>query len=166
VKLMTIHAAKGMEFPVVFLCGLSEGIFPGRRADTRERLEEERRLAYVAFTRAKDRLFLSDAAGNHYDGQARVPSRFLFNAERENLDYVVELDPSVIEEARNQIEKTETFARRVEKKPDCVGKRVRHSIFGKGTVIGVPRDREGYIIQFDTIPTPRTLAPNGKLEFI
>ena len=85
VKLMTIHAAKGMEFPVVFLCGLSEGIFPGKRADTREKLEEERRLAYVAFTRAKDRLFLSDAAGNNYDGSVRCPSRFLFNAEKENV---------------------------------------------------------------------------------
>ena len=82
VKLMTIHAAKGMEFPVVFLCGLSEGIFPGKRADTRERLEEERRLAYVAFTRAKDRLFLSDAAGSNYDSSSRCPSRFLHNAEK------------------------------------------------------------------------------------
>ena len=166
VKLMTIHAAKGMEFPVVFLCGLSEGIFPGRRADTREKLEEERRLAYVAFTRAKDRLFLSDAAGNNYDGTAKCPSRFLFNAERENLDYVVELDPAVIDEAKYQIEKTEKWEPRAEKKPDCVGKRVRHCIFGEGTVIGVPRDREGYFIQFDAIPTPRTLAMNGKLEFI
>ena len=166
VKLMTIHAAKGMEFPVVFICGLSEGIFPGRRADTREKLEEERRLAYVAFTRAKDRLFLSDAAGSNYDGTARCPSRFLFNAERENLDYVVELDPAVIDEARYQIEKTEQFESRTEKKPDCVGKRVKHTIFGEGTVIGVPREREGYIIQFDAIPTPRTLAPNGKLEFL
>ena len=166
VKLMTIHAAKGMEFPVVFLCGLSEGIFPGRRADTREKLEEERRLAYVAFTRAKDQLFLSDAAGNNYDGTSKCPSRFLFNAERENLDYVVELDPELLEEARYQIEKTENLTPRAEKKPDCVGKRVRHLIFGEGTVIGVPRDREGYIIQFDAIPTPRTLAPNGKLEFL
>ncbi|MBR2047817.1 MAG: UvrD-helicase domain-containing protein [Oscillospiraceae bacterium] len=166
VKLMTIHAAKGMEFPVVFLCGLSEGIFPGRRADTREKLEEERRLAYVAFTRAKDRLFLSDAAGRNYDGTSKCPSRFLFNAERENLDYVVELDPELVEEARYQIEKTEDFAPRQEKQPDCVGKRVRHMIFGEGTVIGLPRDREGYIIQFDAIPTPRTLADNGKWEFI
>lgn len=166
VKLMTIHAAKGMEFPVVFLCGLSEGIFPGRRADTREKLEEERRLAYVAFTRAKDRLFLSDAAGSNYDGTAKCPSRFLFNAERENLEYVVELDPALVDEARYQIEKTERWEPREEKKPDCVGKRVRHTIFGEGTVIGVPRDREGYIIQFDAIPTPRTLAPNGKLEFL
>lgn len=166
VKLMTIHAAKGMEFPVVFLCGLSEGIFPGRRADTREKLEEERRLAYVAFTRAKDRLFLSDAAGSNYDGTAKCPSRFLFNAERENLEYVVELDPALVDEAKYQIEKTERWEPREEKKPDCVGKRVRHTIFGEGTVIGVPRDREGYIIQFDAIPTPRTLAPNGKLEFL
>ena len=120
----------------------------------------------MAFTRAKDRLFLSDAAGRNYDGTSRCPSRFLFNAERENLDYVVELDPDLIDEARNQIEKTESFAPRAEKKPDCVGKRVHHLIFGEGTVIGVPRDREGYIIQFDAIPTPRTLAPNGKLTFI
>ena len=166
VKLMTIHAAKGMEFPVVFLCGLSEGIFPGRRADTREKLEEERRLAYVAFTRAKDRLFLSDAAGSNYDGTAKCPSRFLFNAERENLEYVVELDPEVIDEARYQIEKTEKWEEREPKKPEAVGKRVKHTIFGEGTVIGIPRDREGYIIQFDAIPTPRTLAASGKLEFL
>ena len=166
VKLMTIHAAKGMEFPVVFLCGLSEGIFPGKRADTREKLEEERRLAYVAFTRAKDRLFLSDAGGNNYDGSIRCPSRFLFNAEKENVEYVEELDPALVEEAFNQIEKTESLGKRAEKKPDCVGKRVRHSVFGSGTVIGVPKDREGYIVQFDTIPTPRTLGLGGKVEFI
>ena len=77
-----------------------------------------------------------------------------------------ELDPALVEEARNQIEKTESLGKRAEKKPDCVGKRVRHSVFGSGTVIGVPRDREGYIVQFDTIPTPRTLGINGKLEFI
>ena len=166
VKLITIHAAKGMEFPVVFLCGLSEGIFPGKRADTREKLEEERRLAYVAFTRAKDRLFLSDAAGTHYDGTSRCPSRFLFNAERENLDYVVELDPALVDEAISQISRTASMEKRPEKKPDCVGKRVRHPVFGSGTVIGVPRDREGYIIQFDTVPTPRTLGLGGKVEFI
>lgn len=166
VKLMTIHAAKGMEFPVVFLCGLSEGIFPGKRADTRERLEEERRLAYVAFTRAQDRLFLSDAAGNNYDGTARLPSRFLFNAERENLDYVVELDPEIVDAAQREISKTESFPERRPKMDEAVGKRVMHPIFGTGTVIGKPRDREGYIIQFDDVPTPRTLGNNGKLVFL
>lgn len=166
VKLMTIHGAKGMEFPVVFLCGLSEGIFPGRRADTRERLEEERRLAYVAFTRAEDRLFLSDAAGSGYDGSARLPSRFLFNAERENLDYVVELEPELLEAAQREIAKTEPVKRHPPKMDEAVGKRVTHPVFGPGTVIGTPRDREGYIIQFDDIPTPRTLGNNGKLVFM
>ena len=79
---------------------------------------------------------------------------------------MVELDPALIDEAINQISRTESLERRPEKKPDCVGKRVRHSVFGSGTVIGVPKDREGYIIQFDTVPTPRTLGISAKLDFI
>ena len=72
VKLMTVHAAKGLEFPAVFLCGLSEGIFPTKRANTREKMEEERRLCYVAFTRAEDRLYLSDSAGLAMTASAAV----------------------------------------------------------------------------------------------
>ena len=166
VKLMTIHSAKGLEFPVVFISGLSEGIFPGKRANTRERLEEERRLCYVAFTRAKDRLFLSDAAGTNYDGSFRYPSRFLFNAEKDNLEYVVPLDPSLEEDALAQIRLTEDFTPRPEQPSALVGKRVRHMVFGEGTVIGIPRDREGYIVQFDTIVTPRTFGASVKLEFL
>ena len=166
VKLMTIHAAKGLEFPVVFLCGLSEGIFPGKRANTRERLEEERRLAYVAFTRAKDRLFLSDAAGTNYDGGFRYPSRFIFNAEAENLDYVVPLDPDLVEQALEKISQTEELEPRKEKPNALVGKRVRHPVFGEGSVIGVPRGQEGYIIQFDNIVTPRTFGATAKIEFL
>ena len=165
VKLMTVHAAKGLEFPVVFLCGLSEGIFPGKRANTREKLEEERRLAYVAFTRAKDRLFLSDAAGTNYDGSFRYPSRFLFNAEEENLEYAVPLDPDLIEEALDRIRKTEDVDR-PEKPSDLTGKRVRHMVFGEGTVIGVPRGQEGVIVQFDAMVTPRTFGAAVKLEYL
>ncbi len=165
VKLMTIHAAKGLEFPVVFLCGLSEGIFPGKRANTREKLEEERRLAYVAFTRAKDRLFLSDAAGTNYDGSFRYPSRFVFNAEEKNLEYAVPLDPDLIEEAIDRIRKTEDIGQRPERPNESVGKRVRHPVFGEGTIIGIPRGQGGYIIQFDTIVTPRTFGAAVKLEF-
>ncbi|MBQ9148815.1 MAG: UvrD-helicase domain-containing protein [Oscillospiraceae bacterium] len=166
VKLMTVHAAKGLEFPVVFLCGLSEGIFPGKRANTREKLEEERRLAYVAFTRAKDRLFLSDAAGTNYDGSFRYPSRFLFNAEKENLEYAVELDPDLVEEAMAHIRKTENLETAPARKDEAVGKRVLHPIFGEGNVIGIPRGQEGYIIQFDSIVTPRTFGPAVKLTFL
>ena len=166
VKLMTIHAAKGLEFPVVFLCGLSDGIFPGKRANTREKLEEERRLAYVAFTRAQDRLYLSDAAGTNYDGSFRYPSRFLFNAGRENLDYAVPLDPDLIEDALEHIRKTENLEAPAVKKNEAVGKRVRHPVFGEGNVIGVPREQEGYIIQFDSMVTPRTFGITVKLEFL
>ena len=166
VKLMTIHAAKGLEFPVVFLCGLSEGIFPGKRADTREKLEEERRLAYVAFTRARDRLFLSDAAGNNYDGSFRYPSRFLFNAEEENLEYAVELDPSLKEDALHHIRLTEDTGPAPERPNESVGKRVLHPVFGEGTVIGIPRGQAGYIVQFDSMVTPRTFGPAVKLVFL
>ena len=166
VKLMTVHSAKGLEFPIVFLCGLSEGIFPGKRANTREKLEEERRLAYVAFTRAKDRLFLSDAAGTNYDGSFRYPSRFLFNAEQENLDYAVPLDPDLIEEAMNKIRETEDLEPRKEAPSELIGKRVKHPVFGEGSIIGTPRGQEGYIIQFDTMVTPRTFGATAKIEFL
>ena len=165
VKLMTIHSAKGLEFPVVFVCGLSEGIFPGKRANTREKLEEERRLCYVAFTRARDRLFLSDAAGQSYDGSFRYPSRFLFNAEKENVDYAVPLDPGLEEKTLEQVRQTEDLGAQKEVPSDLVGKRVSHPVFGPGSVIGVPRDGRGLIVQFDSMVTPRTFSDSTKVIF-
>lgn len=166
VKLMTVHAAKGLEFSMVFLCGLSEGIFPGKRANTREKLEEERRLCYVAFTRAKDRLFLSDAAGSNYDGSFRYPSRFLFNAEKENVEYVVPLDPELEEKARVEIQKTEDMDTRYAIQPDQTGKRILHPVFGEGIIIGIPRNQEGIIVQFDKIHTPRTFGPGARITYL
>ena len=166
VKLMTIHAAKGLEFPVVFLCGLSEGIFPGKRANTREKLEEERRLCYVAFTRARDRLFLSDAAGTNYDGSFRCPSRFLFNAEKENVEYAVPLDPELEERTLEQVRRTGDTDTRPEQPIELVGKRVLHPVFGEGSVIGIPRGQEGVIVQFDAMATPRTFGPGAKIAYL
>lgn len=166
VKLMTIHAAKGLEFPVVFLCGLSEGIFPGKRANTREKLEEERRLCYVAFTRARDRLFLSDAAGTNYDGSFRCPSRFLFNAEKENVEYAVPLDPELEERTMEQVRRTGDTDTRPEQPIELVGKRVLHPVFGEGSVIGIPRGQEGVIVQFDAMATPRTFGPGAKIAYL
>ena len=84
VHLTTVHAAKGLEYPVVFLCGLEDGLFPSLRereeqADQQEALEEERRLAYVAMTRARDRLYLTWARERRVWGDIRMqtPSRFL-----------------------------------------------------------------------------------------
>jgi DNA helicase-2/ATP-dependent DNA helicase PcrA len=80
VTLMTMHAAKGLEFPVVFVVGMEEGLFPGSRAyDNEADLEEERRLAYVAMTRAMRRLFLTYALSRFSFGSRNynMPSRFL-----------------------------------------------------------------------------------------
>ena len=80
VTLMTLHAAKGLEFPVVFMVGMEEGIFPGLRAfDDESELEEERRLAYVGMTRAKQKLFLTYAGSRYAYGSRsyNMPSRFL-----------------------------------------------------------------------------------------
>ena len=62
---MTVHAAKGLEFPHVFLCAMNEGIFPSKKTNTLERMEEERRLAFVAMTRAEKRLYLSEIGRAH-----------------------------------------------------------------------------------------------------
>ncbi|MBO5621579.1 MAG: UvrD-helicase domain-containing protein, partial [Butyrivibrio sp.] len=87
VRLMTVHAAKGLEFPYVFLCGMNEGIFPSRKIRTLEGMEEERRLAFVAMTRAQKRLFLSEAGGQTFEGIPRYPSRFIMDIDEKLLEY-------------------------------------------------------------------------------
>lgn len=79
ITLMTLHNAKGLEFPVVFITGMEEGLFPHSRSLDEQRLEEERRLCYVGMTRARDRLYLSHARSRslHGSGGYRLPSRFL-----------------------------------------------------------------------------------------
>ena len=89
VKLMTIHAAKGLEFPVVFVGGLEETLFPNAMAiNTREELEEERRLFYVAITRAKAKLYLSYSNARYRFGQLQQndPSRFIDEMPEDNID--------------------------------------------------------------------------------
>ncbi len=89
VAMMTVHSAKGLEFPVVFVTGMEEQLFPHSRSmDSEEGIEEERRLAYVGITRARERLFLTLARSRMIFGSTRVtlPSRFLSDIEPEHLD--------------------------------------------------------------------------------
>jgi len=155
VSMMTIHTAKGLEFPYVFVCGLTEGIFPSRRANTERQLEEERRLAYVAFTRAGDKLYLSDAEGTDHVGQYRYPSRFLFDAGKENIEYIVELNDDMIDSVRGKVDsQVKWFGCTFD---FCVGDRVSHEFFGAGEIIDIDSDRQVYIIKFDNIATPRSI---------
>ena len=111
VKLMTVHAAKGLEFPYVFLCGMNEGIFPSRKVRTLPGMEEERRLAFVALTRAEKGLYLSEADGWNFDGSPRYPSRFLLDIDRELLSFTHEVDETLLREAADDVARRDKYLR-------------------------------------------------------
>lgn len=157
VRLMTVHAAKGLEFPVVFLCGLSEGIFPSRKVTTRPGMEEERRLAFVAMTRAEKRLYLTASSGRNTDGSPRYPSRFILDIQPEYLQFAEKPQKQLIRDAKEYIERKERWLENEDHtmKP---GTRVRHSVFHDGTVLSIDADRHAYVIQFDEMQTPRAIS--------
>lgn len=136
VQLMTLHSAKGLEFPLVFLVGVEEGLFPSQRSVEDEgRLEEERRLAYVGITRARERLVVTHAESRRMHGTEMLarPSRFLG-----------EIPPSLIDEVRPRVQVsrpmyagrfTEHAPSLKEDLPVKLGQRVRHPSFGEGVVV-------------------------------
>jgi DNA helicase-2/ATP-dependent DNA helicase PcrA len=137
VQLMTLHSAKGLEFPLVFLVGLEDGLFPSQKSlDEPGRLEEERRLAYVGITRARATLILSYAESRRLHGSETYnrPSRFLHELPR---DLLFEVRPRV------QVSRPAYAGRFVDDGGDAsplkLGQRVRHANFGDGVVI----DAEG-----------------------
>ncbi|MDC7807471.1 DNA helicase II [Luteimonas sp BLCC-B24] len=143
VQLMTLHSAKGLEFPLVFLVGLEEGLFPSARtAEESGRLEEERRLAYVGITRARQTLVLTYAEARRLHGQDMfgVPSRFLR-----------EIPPALLREVRPKVQPVRaSFPPR--QRPVyghaslapavgvAIGQSVTHAKFGAGTVIDIEGD--------------------------
>ncbi len=165
VQMMTIHTAKGLEFPYVFVCGLNEGIFPSKHIDTSDKMEEERRLAYVAFTRAENALFISDAEGIHYDGSYRYPSRFIFNIEKTYINYMVELEGRLASDARMYIEQNEKKLE-LNGKSLITGDLVMHHVFGKGRIMDINRENSTYIIQFESMETTRNISFKIMLEHI
>ena len=165
VKLMTVHAAKGLEFPNVFLCGMNECVFPSRKIKDLLEMEEERRLAFVAVTRAEKRLFLSGAEGRNFDGSPRYPSRFVLDIDAELLEYDEKPAETLIADARTFVQLQEKYL--PENLNDAllpVGARVRHAIMGEGSVLEVNETKRAYLVQFDTIPTPRTISFKAKME--
>ncbi len=165
VKLMTVHAAKGLEFPCVFLCGLSEGIFPSRKIDTEAGMEEERRLAFVAMTRAEKRLYLTESGGRNFDGSPRYPSRFIFDIDGKYLEFTHPVEEGLVKEAREYADLQSRFYR---DRSDLLaeGSRVRHSVFGEGVILSVNLDKGAYRVRFDGMDTERNISFRVRLETI
>lgn len=165
VKLMTVHSAKGLEFPYVFLCAMNEGVFPSKKTDTIQKMEEERRLAFVAMTRAQKGLYLSEAEGRNFDGSPRYPSRFLLDIEPVLLDYTQKPQEVLIRETKDYLVINERYLADEENQLSlAVGQRVKHNIFGSGTVVDVDLIKAAHLVKFDNIDTPRSISFRAKLE--
>lgn len=167
VKMMTVHTAKGLEFPYVFVVGMNEGIFPSKKTATAEGMEEERRLAFVALTRAEKGLYLTEPEGKNLDGSYRYPSRFIFNIDRELLHYTSELDPRLLDDAKQFISFSQnTIEQSGGNMQLSPGTRVRHAIMGNGTITDVDTQKNAYIVKFDAVSTPRKISFKAHLEII
>lgn len=184
VSLMTIHAAKGLEYDVVFLTGMEEGLFPSKMSMDEGGLEEERRLCYVAITRAKKRLFISSCENRYTYGQSirTMPSRFIDEvyealedkSEKREVDpYDKLIDYSYLEkkkkevkiQLKNKIEAAKTSQEGWDYK---VGDMVRHKKFGKGMIVQVKDMDSGkeLMISFDKAGIKRLASNIAPIEKI
>jgi DNA helicase-2/ATP-dependent DNA helicase PcrA len=167
VTLMTLHSAKGLEFPVVFLTGMEEGVFPHARSmHEQEEIEEERRLCYVGLTRARERLYLTYAVHRRvhgYDGGE--PSRFLREMPEEQiLALNVRSEPP--EMIRDAVAHAAAAAVSQEDLPFTVGARVRHARWGEGMVVGVEKEGADIIVtvRFASVGRKRLSLQYAHLE--
>ncbi|WP_457623271.1 ATP-dependent helicase [Persephonella sp.] len=157
VKIMTVHSAKGLEFPVVFIAGLEDGIFPsGRAFEDVEQLEEERRLFYVAVTRAKQKLFLTYSkfrTGYNSQYLETKPSRFLKDIEKD-VRKVGEKKTNKssykkgISSGKNTVSQTDSFIN--------PGDLVSHEVFGKGVVKQI--DGKKAVVIFEKVGEKKILT--------
>ena len=170
VVMMTMHSAKGLEFPVVFVVGAEEGIFPGIRAiGETEEMEEERRLCYVAITRAKRRLTITCAHQRMLYGRTTVsrPSRFLAEIPEELVERKQHTQPRFVQQAKPRPRPTmphsDTLGSHHASGPVIdfrKGDTVEHDVFGRGLVLSVlPTGNDKMLeIAFDQIGTKRLMA--------
>ncbi len=160
VKIMTIHTSKGLEFDSVFLVGLTEGIFPSARSleeRKNDALEEERRLCFVAITRAREKLYLTESEGFGVKGFSKVPSRFLFDIDDSLLEHIGEIPEEIKAEhgiVARMFDKTETEIYKV-------GDQIRHKVFGEGIVEDVDEQTKTYHIRFVNGTKPINFGYNG-----
>lgn len=152
IKLMTIHQSKGLEFPYVFVIGLTEGVFPSHRTireRKRDGLEEERRLMYVAITRAEKALFLTESEGyNYMTGSDKYPSRFISEIGEDLIKVEGYIDPALIIGRNNivnlldmEISESGTEFRE--------GDSVVHEMFGIGRIVSVNEERKSCEVDFN-----------------
>ncbi len=179
VTLMTVHAAKGLEFPVVFIVGLEEQLFPSQFCIKPSEIEEERRLLYVAITRAEEQCYISFARQRFRNGSFTFnsPSRFLQDIDRQYFEMTrpvapkIQTTPStpiirnIPSSPKTPVSGATTSLTNAAWKPDD---RVSHRVFGVGTVLRVYRDEvtenDKIEIRFDTQGTKTLLLTHAKLE--
>ena len=144
VKLMTIHASKGLEFPACFVCGMTEGIFPsGRTIEERAEagLEEERRLCFVAVTRAMKYLYLTESEGDSENNSHKRPSRFLFDMGENNYRRIGIIPKDLMDFSIKSNTRAKLPVR-------SIGDWVQHPIFGRGRIAKIDMVRRVYDIEF------------------
>ena len=172
VQLMTVHSAKGLEFPVVFLVGLEEDLFPSRQSkDEPHLLDEERRLCYVGMTRAMQSLTLSYASKRFLHGQSfySLNSRFLDEIPRNFLNYIK--NPNN-ESATKSYGNTNAFSKKmVSSKSDSIysiGQVVKHSKFGLGTILNYEGSGDSMRLQikFQKVGTKWLISSYANLEIV
>lgn len=162
VKLMTIHSAKGLEFPAVFILGFTEGVFPSAKTiGDRKKLglEEERRLCYVAITRAEKYLFLMESEGTSSNGMKKLVSRFLEEIGENNYVRIGRISEELKRESRGY---TARLNRDMLSEPVdeslSAGDTVEHHVFGRGTILSIDEKRGSYSIQFEKLKLPRNIS--------
>ncbi len=170
VQLMTLHTAKGLEFPLVFVCGLEEGLFPSQQSgDDPVRLEEERRLCYVGMTRAMQKLYLCHAQSRRLYGQEQYPkpSRFLRELPAECVEEI-RLTTQVSRPLVNNRFSGAASHSAFENTGFKLGQRVLHEKFGEGTVLNYegsgPQSR--IQVNFDQLGSKWLMTAYARLEAI
>lgn len=175
VVMMTIHSAKGLEFPVVFIVGAEEGIFPGIRAiGEHEEMEEERRLCYVAITRAMQRLYITCARQRMIFGRtsSNKPSRFIEEIPEEHIEIILpqvrSAAPSAAQREKRQDRPKHAYAVRPIITPDSKkavstefkrGDMVEHNSFGRGMIVTMTPMGGDFLVEiaFDRVGTKRLM---------